>query len=144
VQQGLVAPNWATAAPGLPGRLFVVDQVGTAHSLATATGQSSVFVDLAARPVPLGTAGPDRFDERGLLGLAFHPDYQSNGLLYTYSSEPPAADAAADFSTMPAGTPPDHQAVVVEWRVPSPADPASTPDPASARVLLRIDEPQFN
>src|SRR5690606_36388080 len=74
----------------------------------------------------------------------FHPDYQTNGLLYTYTSEPAAADAPADFSTLPEGTAPDHQSVVTEWRVPAPADPASTPDPASARVLLRIDQPQFN
>ena len=38
----------------------------------------------------------------------------------------------------------DHQSVVLEWQVPSPGDPASTPDPATARELLRIDQPQFN
>ncbi len=144
VADGLVAPNWATAAPGLGNRLFVVDQVGTIHAVDPATGQTTVFVDLNARLVPLGVSGPETFDERGLLGLAFHPDYQTNGLLYTYTSEPAAADAPADFSTLPEGTAPDHQSVVTEWRVPAPADPASTPDPASARVLLRIDQPQFN
>ena len=36
----------------------------------------------------LGVCGPNTFDERGLLGVAFHPNYQQNGLLYTYTSEP--------------------------------------------------------
>ena len=142
VLDGLVAPNWGTAAPGLPTHLFVVDQPGQVHALELATGQASVFLDVADRLVELGVAGPDSFDERGLLGLAFHPSYQTNGLLYTYTSE--SATGVADFTTLPPGTAPNHQSVVTEWHVPVPADPASTPDPASARVLLRIDQPQFN
>src|SRR5690606_23053240 len=113
VLEGLVAPNWATAAaPGLPSRLFVVDQVGLVHALDLPTGQASVFLDVSERLVELGVSGPDSFDERGLLGLAFHPDYQSNGLLYTYTSEPAASPA--DFSTMPVGNAPNHQSVVLE------------------------------
>lgn len=139
---GLVAPNTATAAPGVAGRLFVADQTGQIHSVDLATGQASVFLDVSARLVPLGATGPESFDERGLLGLAFHADYASNGLLYTYTSEPAAGPA--DFSTLTEGDVPDHQSVVVEWQVAAPADPMSVPDPASARELLRIDQPQLN
>lgn len=139
---GLNAPNTGTAAPGVPGRLFVADQTGQVYSVDLATGQASVFLDVSARLVPLGAAGPETFDERGLLGLAFHPDYGSNGLLYTYTSEPAAG--AADFSTLTEGAVADHQSVIVEWQVPAPADPASVPDPASAREVLRIDQPQLN
>lgn len=142
VLEGLVAPNWGTAAPGLTGHLFVVDQVGRIHALELATGQARVFLDVSERLVELGVAGPDSFDERGLLGLAFHPGYQTNGLLYTYTSEPVAR--AADFTTLPPGAAPNHQSVIIEWRVAVPADPASSPDPASARELARIDQPQFN
>ena len=35
----------------------------------------------------LGVCGPNSFDERSLLGLAFHPRYAQNGLIYTYTSE---------------------------------------------------------
>ena len=45
---------------------------------------------------------------------------------------------------MPAGIEPDHESVITEWQVPSPADPEAVVDPASRRVLLRIAEPQFN
>jgi glucose/arabinose dehydrogenase len=142
VATGLTAPNWGTAAPGQPGRLFVTDQVGILWAIDLASGNKSVFLDVSARLVELGVAGPGSFDERGLLGVAFHPDYETNGLLYTYTSEPESEPA--DFSTMPPGTPANHQSLIIEWHVPEPGDPASVVDPGSARILLRIDEPQFN
>jgi len=144
---GLTAPNWGTYVPGDFGRLFVTDQTGIVWSV-DLTGpegelaRKRVFLDVSARLIPLGIGGPDTYDERGLLGLAFHPDYPSNGLLYTYTSEP--VDGPADFSTLPEGVPADHQSLIIEWHVPHPALMGSRPDPASARVLLRIDEPQFN
>ena len=142
VADGMTAPNWGTVAPGDPGRLYVSDQDGILWAVDLATGNTSVFLDLSSRLVALGAFGPGTFDERGFLGVAFHPDYASNGLLYTYTSEP--ASGPADFSTMPVGTMPNHQSVVLEWRVPEPGNPDSVVDPATARELFRIDEPQFN
>jgi glucose/arabinose dehydrogenase len=142
VASGLTAPNWGTTAPGNEDRLFVVDQPGIAWVINLSTGAREVFLDVSDRLVPLGAFGPGTFDERGFLGLAFHPDYQENGLLYTYTSEP--ATETADFSTMPPGTPPNHQSVIAEWSVSNPGDPDSVVDPTTRRELLRIDKPQFN
>lgn len=142
VASGLTAPNFGTFAPGADGRLFVSDQDGILWAIELANGNKSVFADLSSLLVPLGVFGPGSFDERGLLGIAFHPDYASSGMLYTLTSEPVSGEA--DFSTMPAGVTANHQAVIREWQVPSPGDPASVVDPASVRELLRIDEPQFN
>ena len=142
VASGLTAPNWGVAAPGHPDRLVVVDQPGQAWAIDLGSGTRSVFLDVAARLVPLGAFGPGTFDERGFLGIAFHPDYADNGLLYTFTSEP--TGPPADFSTMPPGTPANHQSVVAEWQVPSPGDPTSVVDPNTRRELLRIDKPQFN
>jgi glucose/arabinose dehydrogenase len=142
VAEGLTAPNWGTFAPGDSGRLFVTDQNGILWAIDLANGNKMVFADLSALLVPLGIAGPGTFDERGLLGVAFHPDYMTNGLLYTYTSEP--VDGPADFSTMPLGETANHQSVIKEWQVPNPTDPASAVDPTSVRELLRIDQPQFN
>ena len=142
VATGLTAPNWGIAAPGDTDRLFVVDQDGILWAIDLASGAKSVFLDVTARLVPLGAFGPGSFDERGFLGLAFHPDYTTNGLLYTFTSEP--VSGPADFSTMPAGTLPNHQSVVAEWRVPNPTRTSSVVDPTSRRELLRIDKPQFN
>jgi glucose/arabinose dehydrogenase len=137
---GMIAPNTGTAAPGRPGRLFVVDQVGIVWDVDLETGQAVVFLDARALIVPLGVLGPGTFDERGLLGLAFHPNYALNGRFYTFSTEP--ADSAPDFTTLPPGVTANSQSVIREWIVPIPADPASAP--GSSRVLLRLDKPQFN
>jgi glucose/arabinose dehydrogenase len=142
VADGLTAPNWGIAAPGHPHRLFVVDQPGIVWSLDTQSGAKSVFLDVSDRLVALGAFGPGTFDERGLLGLAFHPDYASNGLLYTYTSEP--VNGPADFSTMPPDTTANHQSVLAEWQVPDPENAAAVVDPSTRRELVRIDEPQFN
>jgi glucose/arabinose dehydrogenase len=142
VATGLTAPNGGTAAPGQPDRLFVTDQPGILWVIDLTTGDKTVFLDVSSRLVSLGIAGPGTFDERGLLAGAFHPDYATNGLLYTYTSEP--LSGAADFSTIPGGETAHHQSVVIEWQVPDPTNPASVVDPGSARELLRIDQPQFN
>ena len=138
VATGLSAPNWGISAPGLPARLlFVTDQNGTLWEIDVQTGRKRVFLDVSNRLVELGP-----FDERGLLGMAFHPDYAWNGRLYTYTSEP--VGAAADFTTMGPGEIPDHQSLITEWLVPNPGDLASVVDPTSDRELLRIDQPQAN
>lgn len=143
VASGLTAPVWATAAPGVdPKFLFVVDQTGILWRVDTTTGDKSVFLDVSGRMIPLGVFGPGTYDERGFLGVAFDPGYATNGLLYTFTSEP--ATPNPDFSTMPAGVPPDHQSAVVEWHAPNPTAPDAVVDPGSARVLLRLDKPQFN
>lgn len=139
---GLTAPNWGTFAPGDPGRLFVTDQDGTLWAIDLATGDKTVFLDVSGQLVALGIFGPGTFDERGLLGVAFHPNYATNGLLYTYTSEP--VSGPADFSTMPPATTANHHSVITEWQVPNPTNPASVVNPSSERELLRIDQPQFN
>ncbi|HEX6254647.1 MAG TPA: PQQ-dependent sugar dehydrogenase [Euzebyales bacterium] len=142
VADGLVAPVWATAAPGLDGHMFIVDQAGQLYALDLATNDLTLVADVSGLLVSLGAFGPGTFDERGFLGVAFHPDYAANGLLYTYTSQPVAG--APDFSTMPVGVAPNHQAVVTEWQSTDPSDATAPVDITSARELLRIDEPQFN
>ena len=139
---GLTAPNWGTHAPGDDNRLFVTDQDGILWAINLVTGDKKVFLDVRDRIVALGIAGPNTFDERGLLGVAFHPNYVNNGLIYTYTSEPVSGEA--DFTTLPAGETANHQSVIAEWQVPNTADPDSAVDPASVRVLLTVDQPQFN
>jgi len=142
VATGLAAPNWGRSVMGDASRLFVTDQSGILYAIDLDGGEKHVFLDVRPLLVELGIFGPDTFDERGLLGVAFHPDYATNGLLYTYTSEP--VFKPSDFSTLPAGVLPDHRSVIREWRVPDPADPESVVDPTTSRALVRIDQPQFN
>jgi glucose/arabinose dehydrogenase len=146
VADGMVSPVHGTSTPALPNRLFVVDQPGKIYSIDLLNNDlntnKNVFMDVTSRIFsPLGIFPFLPFDERGLLGFAFHPDYGSNGLIYTYTSE--HVDGAADFSTMPTEIVANHQAVISEWQVTDPTGSAEV-DLLSRRELLRIDEPQFN
>jgi glucose/arabinose dehydrogenase len=87
------------------------------------------FLDLRSRIVPLMPG----FDERGLLGLAFHPRYASNGRFFVFYSAPLRAGAPAGFDTT---------STIAEFRV-SAANP-NRADPGSERILLQVDKPQFN
>src|SRR5690606_33226005 len=81
------------------------------------------------------------FDERGLLGLAFHPEYATESALgeghfYIYYSAP-SPDAPGTASD-----PVDHRSVIAEFRVS--AENPNQADPSSERVLLTFNQPQFN
>jgi len=142
VADGLTAPNYGAIAPGHPGRLFVTDQNGILWNVDVMAGTKSVALDVSGLLVTLGVFGPGSFDERGFLGVAFHPEYQVNGLVYTYTSEPVGGNTP-DFTTVGAGLE-NHHAVIREWSVPTPSDPDAVVDPGSSRVLMRVAEPQFN
>lgn len=140
----MLSPVLGTYTDVHPDYLFVVDQAGFIYILNLMTGDQTMFLDVSAQlsPLGIGVEGFENFDERGLLGLTFHPDYETNGLIYTYQSEP--VDGTADFSSQPDGVTAHHQSVVAEWTVPNPTDPMSTPDMTSKRVIMRLDQPQFN
>ena len=143
IARGLGNPLKGKIAPGEAGRLYVVNQGGQLTAVDLSTGHKTPFLDLTSRLVSVGTAGPGTFDERGFLGVAFHPDYHHNGKFYTYTSEP--VHGAPTFpTTLPATHAPDHQNVVAEWRANDPGHPGAGVNPHSRRELLRVDWPQFN
>jgi hypothetical protein len=153
IAQGLISPVGGSVAPGMPNRIFVLDQIGKIWSIdvyGPRRGEVNLFLDLSTRIVPIGLFKPLNYDERGLLGLAFHPGFRRNGLFYTFTSEPASAHQA-DFSTVTLPRVPDdpineieEQSVITEWRMLSPGNPASAVDVASARQIMRIAKPAFN
>jgi glucose/arabinose dehydrogenase len=130
VADGFTSPVALVEAPDGSGRRFVVDQAGVIRIL-TAGGNlvPEPFLDLRSRIVPLMPA----FDERGVLGLAFHPGFAGNGRFFVYYSAPLRPGAPAGY---------DHTARVSEFRVS--AANANRADPASERIVLEVDKPQFN
>jgi glucose/arabinose dehydrogenase len=143
VASGLVAPLKGVLAPGERNRIYVVDQTGQLWAIRLSNGAKTLFLDLSSRLVTLGVAGPGSFDERGFLGVAFHPSYQKNGKLYTYTSEPNNGPPTFP-TTIPEGKVADHQNVVAEWVANDPGNPAAGVNPASRQELMRVDWPQFN
>jgi glucose/arabinose dehydrogenase len=73
---GYVKPLQLTSAPGDAARIFIVEQnQADIHVIVDGIKIAAPFLDLTG----LVTTGGN---EQGLLGLAFHPDYASNGQLY--------------------------------------------------------------
>jgi glucose/arabinose dehydrogenase len=72
------------------------------------------------------------FDERGLLGLSFHPDFENNGRFFVYYSVPLREQGQEGW---------DHTSRISEFRVLSDLEKA---DINSEKIILEIDEPQFN
>jgi hypothetical protein len=123
--EGLTSPLVVIESPDNTGRLFIVDQVGQIYIIKEGEKIEQPFLDISAKIV---TAQ----DERGLLGLAFHPDFGSNGRFFVFYSGPLSA-------TGPAGW--DHTNYVAEYTATIGTDLA---DAASERILLSIDHPQAN
>lgn len=130
---GVNAPLAMVQPPG-DDRKFVVEQYGRIRII-DADGElaGDPFLDIRNRIVTLWAD----FDERGLLGLAFHPDFKNNGKFYVAYSA--ATNFQADLEKLFWW---DHTNVVAEYTV-SKDDP-DTADPNSERIITSIDWPQFN
>jgi len=110
-----------------PGRRFVVDQVGQVYLQEEGSLNEEPFLDVTDRMVSIGG-----FSEQGLLGLAFHPEFDDNGRFFVRYSAPSREGTPDDYS---------HTFVLSEFS----ADPGgSTADPDSERTILEIPEPQAN
>ncbi|MDA0365174.1 MAG: PQQ-dependent sugar dehydrogenase [Chloroflexi bacterium] len=83
------------------------------------------------------------YDERGLLGIAFHPNYRHNGLLYTFTSETGSGTGGCGGQTSELAQP-NHETVIREWRVDDVKANHPTVLMGSSRELLRLPQPQFN
>ncbi|HSM03748.1 MAG TPA: PQQ-dependent sugar dehydrogenase, partial [Longimicrobiales bacterium] len=110
------------------GRLFVNDMRGVLHVIDD--GRIAPYLDVAAR-------FPDFVDEPGLGSgfgfFAFHPDFASNGRLYTVHTE---AGAALQASPADASSGADViQGVLVEWTA---SDPGAGSFDGTHRELLRL------
>ena len=130
IAEGFTSPVILLPLEDGSGRLLIADQTGTVHIL-DKEGQieEKLFLDLRDRVAKLNQG----FDERGLLGLALHPRFKENRRLFVVYSAPRRDKAPAGW---------DHTSHVSEFQA-SPGD-ATHADPATERVLLEIDEPQFN
>ena len=131
------APVKAVQAPGINGSLFVVEQRGKIIRVDLASGDKTQFHDSSADLVDPRPG----FDERGLLSLAFHPDFANNGLFYTYQSEPVRPEQNANFSTLPTNVAPNHRSMVVEYVA---SNPSCNSTIRKNKTLLTVDQPQFN
>jgi glucose/arabinose dehydrogenase len=130
VAEGFTAPMAFLSAGDGTGRMFLVEQTGLVKIVkADGTVQSEPFLDVRDRMVEIMTG----YDERGLLGLAFHPGFAENGRLFVFYSAPLQPTAPEGWNCT------NH---LSEFSV-SQSDPDKV-DMTSEKVLLQVDKPQFN
>ena len=90
VVDGLERPVFVGHAGDGSGRLFVLEQPGRIRIVAEGALRERPFADLTSR---VSSGG-----ERGLLGLAFHPDFASNRRFFVnYTREPDGATVIAEY-----------------------------------------------
>lgn len=138
----------------LPGdsieRLFIATQVGEIFYIGN--GDVRTFLDIRPRIIKLGDPGGG-YDERGLLGLAFHPEFYNNRLFYLYYSVAgtqgpgalpehfnpnPCNPETLNLSWINRETQYDHIDTVEEWIL------QSNGQPQKRRTLLNLRRPYMN
>jgi glucose/arabinose dehydrogenase len=108
-------PVYVTSLPDDPDTLFVVEQGGTIQ-LVRPGAAPQTFLDIS------GDVATDNL-ERGLLSVAFPPDYADSGLFYVYYNDPTGDVTIAEFRR-------------------SSSNP-DTADPSSRRILLTQEHREF-
>jgi glucose/arabinose dehydrogenase len=116
VEGGLVRPDYLTQAGD--DRLFVIEQPGRIRIIQNGQLLDQLFLDIVDK---VSTSG----NERGLLSVAFHPDYAANGQFFV------------NYTRQPDG------ATVIERYTVSPDDP-NRADDQSGKVILTIAQPEQN
>src|SRR5438270_8691080 len=124
VASGLTQPLFVTSPPGDFNRVFIVLQTGQVRILELSTGtlNSTPFLDIHSRLT-------STFGEQGLLGLAFDPDYATNGKFYL------------NF-TVPGGTFGNGTTHISQFQVS--AGNADVADTSNEKILLTFDHPENN
>ncbi len=110
---GLIDPVYVTAAPGDTSRIFIIEQPGRIRIYKNDSLAVTPFLDIDALVTSSG-------NEQGLLGMAFHPQYNVNGYFYvnytgndgsTYidrfqvSGDPDVADGGSRFTILTVAQP---------------------------------------
>jgi len=124
-------PVWMSEAPDGSGRLFVVYQDGIIKIVHRGSDGSDAkeFFNIVDRD-------PHFENEDGLLGLAFHPGFQTNGLFYVYYNQKNSEDKCDQPLNFP------FRSVISEFKVS--ATNADMADLSSERILLQVQQPYSN
>jgi glucose/arabinose dehydrogenase len=123
----LERPVWMSEAPDHSGRFFIVEQAGriVIAQKGTDGSQSKEFLNITSRH-------PFVDNEEGLMSIAFHPGFATNGLFYIYYNQQ-NNDAHSLFP---------RRSVISEMKVS--ATDSNRADLASERVLLEVPQPFGN
>ncbi len=114
VVEGFNRPLLLTNAGDGSNRMFVVEQDGQIEVIENGAQLAEPFLDIVAN---VGSNG----NEQGLLGVAFHPEYENNGFFYVNYTDPAGNTVISRFTAS-----------------------GNVADPASELVMLQILQPYEN
>lgn len=126
VSDGFTGPVAMDVPKDGSGRLFICEQTGKIKVIKDGKTLEAPFLNVSS----LLDGANKMYSEKGLLGIAFHPKYKTNGKFYVYFSGPSANKES------------DHKSILAEYKV-----SASNPDiadPASHKIIMEIEQPESN
>ena len=121
-------PVWMSEAPDGSGRFFVVYQAGKIYAVKkdSTGGDAKLFLDIEDRH-------PYFSNEDGLLSLAFHPGFKTNGLFYIYYNQQNDRNQHSQPQNYPI------RSVISEFKVS--ADDPDRADMKTERILFEVQQP---
>jgi glucose/arabinose dehydrogenase len=120
---GLSRPILVRGAGDGSGRIFIVQQAGLIRVYQPGENTSTTFINLSSKCIQPGSVG----DERGLLGLTFHPNFASNGKFYVNYNQ--------------VGT---NTTIIAEYTTTTGNGSSNTGNINSERILMTIPQPFSN
>ena len=143
VATNLAAPDYAISPPGDTSRLFVVEQNGLLWVVQNGVLLPQPALNITNRVQP-PLVGSNPNDERGFLGLAFHPGFNNPAspgyqTLYTYNSE---VLGTGPTYIAPNGAVQNYKNVLNEWKISS--TNANVVDPTSRREVISFGKNASN
>jgi glucose/arabinose dehydrogenase len=119
ITDGLRRPIYLTNAADGSGRVFIVEQGGVIYVTDSDMSDLGIYLDVSA--LVSAEANSSGYTERGLLGLAFHPAYASNGTFFINYTDRRGTTVIARYTTS--------------------ADNPNEADPNSAEIIFTQPQP---
>lgn len=121
IANGFSRPIYLTSAGDGSNRLFVLEQAGQIKLIADGAVQNIPFLNLSSQ---VSQEILSSYSERGLLGLAFHPNYAENGQFFVHYNNPAGDTVIARYQVSP--------------------DNPNTADPTSGTIIFTHPQPYRN
>lgn len=126
ISKGFTSPVGMASPKDGSNRIFVIEQGGKVKVIKNGSLLNVPFLDISKKLDGLNIA----YSEKGLLGIAFHPNYKNNGRFFVYYS---AKYSHPDY---------DHKSIIAEYRV-SDTNPDAA-DINSEQILMEVPQPESN
>jgi len=125
IANGFQSPVAMAAPNDQSNRIFICEQRGVLRLIKQGKLVEKPILDLRNKIVSLGSF----YDERGLLGIALHPDFAVNGKLFVYYSSPSTIKSS------------NHKSRVSQFVMQKGKDEIL---PNSEKIILEIEQPEMN